>query len=231
MAALLPPLIFGPGLHAATDCGNACDDETKSPRQLIIDTTADVLTIAKSAQGYFDQDPERYYREIEKMVDILVDTERFTRGVMATYASALRYRALASEAEKALFSARIKRFSEILKHTLVVTYAQALLNADGQRIETLPPGDEPIDSGYARVDQKIYGPTGVPHDVQYSLRRNPGEPWKLYNVIIDGINIGHIFRNQFAYSVEKYKGNVDLAIDNWSSEQHSEAVTRDMQAL
>jgi len=231
MMALLPLLAFDPGLHAATNGKDACDDSAKPPRQLIIDATANVLSTAKTAQSYFDQDPERYYREIEKMVDNLVDTERFTRGVMATYASVRLYRALESEAEKALFSARIKRFSGILKRTLIVTYAQALLDADGQHIETLPSDDEPIDSRYARVDQKIYSSTGATHHVQYSLRHKPCEPWKLYNVIIDGVNIGNIFRNQFASSVEKHKGNVNLAIDNWSSEQNAVTASKDGQAL
>ena len=231
MMALLPLLVFGHSVYAAANGEDVCDDPVKPPRQLIIDATADLLSTAKTAQSYFDQDPERYYREIEKMVDKLVDTERFTRGVMATYASARLYRTLESEAEKAQFSTRIKRFSEVLKRTLVETYAQALLNADGEHIETLPSDDESNDSRYARVDQKIYDSTETPHQVQYSLRHKPCEPWKLYNVIIDGVNIGNIFRNQFASSVEKHKGNVDLAIDNWSSEQNSVAIPKDEQAL
>lgn len=221
MLVLLVPFI---NLHAEVssypNCKAGCDESPQSPYQLVVDNTKDVLTMAQEAQAYFDQDPERYYQKIGQVVDRLVDIERFTRGVMATYASTQQFRALESEAEKALFTARIKRFAEILKRSLITTYAQALLNADGQHIETLPPDNQATDDKYARVEQKIYSSNGTAYNIQYSLRRDPGEPWKLYNVIVDGINIGNIFRNQFAYSVEKNKGDVDQAINNWSSEQH-----------
>ncbi|HBD13271.1 MAG TPA: hypothetical protein DCZ13_14065, partial [Porticoccaceae bacterium] len=207
--------------HAAQNCNGDCDplEKPESPYQLIVDNTERVLTLARSARSYFQDDPERYFKQVSEIVDSLVDTERFTRGVMATYASPQRYQALTSGEEKAHFQARINYFGSILKHDLIYTYAKALLDFADERIETLPPARDAITDKSARIEQKIYRPGEAAHLIQYSLYRAPGESWKLYNVIVDGINIGHIFRNQFAYAVEKYRGNIDQAIANWSTEQ------------
>jgi len=186
----------------------------------VLTGTADLLTTAEQARGYYDQDPERYYREIDTRVGQLVDVERFSRSVMAGYASVQRYRSLNSEAEKQVFLARIDRFAGILRRTLISTYARALLGFEGQRVETLPPGAEDEKADYARIEQKVYSQAGEPHAVSYYLHRNPGGNWLVYNIAVDGINIGHIFRTQFADAVEQHNGDIDQAIDAWEAQQH-----------
>ena len=36
------------------------------------------------------------------------------------------------------------------------------------------------------------------------------------NVIINGINIGKLFRDQFADAMQKHNGDLDKTIDGWS---------------
>ena len=107
------------------------------PHQLVVDSTERVLALVRSTRADGEEEPERYYQQVGEIVDELVDTERFTRGVMAIYASARHYRALESDEEKARFQARIDRFGRILKHDLIYTYAKALLDFADERIETL----------------------------------------------------------------------------------------------
>ena len=40
--------------------------------------------------------------------------------------------------------------------------------------------------------------------------------WKLRNLIINGINIGKLFRDQFAETMQKNGNNLDKAIDGWA---------------
>ena len=38
--------------------------------------------------------------------------------------------------------------------------------------------------------------------------------WKIRNIIVDGINIGIQFRNQFAEAMSKY-GDIQYVVDHW----------------
>lgn len=209
VAALTALLVLATAAHAAVA---ALDD----PYQVVQQTTERVLAIIKDGKGYYDKDPERFNRQVEAVMDGVVDFDSFARGVMGPYASVREYRALASEQEKAAFRARVQRFSDTFRHALVETYARGLLKFDGQKIETLPPrrGDDPA-SGYVLVVQNIYGSADKPYVVQYSMRRNPQGEWKLRNVIIEGINLGQTYRNQFASSADHYHGDLDQVIANW----------------
>ena len=46
------------------------------------------------------------------------------------------------------------------------------------------------------------------------LRHKKGE-LKIINIIIDGINLGLTFRNQFQGVLKKEKNNLDNAIESW----------------
>ena len=89
-------------------------DEQKQPtaHQVVEHTTEQVMELITEAQGYFNEDPERFYREIDKVLEEVVDFDSFARGVMGKYASKRMYLSLSSEEEKKQFIANMKRFSE-----------------------------------------------------------------------------------------------------------------------
>lgn len=193
------------------------------PYQIVQHTTEQVLAIVHNAKGYYDQDPGRFNRQIATVMDKVVDFDAFARGVMGPYASVRRYRALQTDAERSEFRARIQRFSDTFKQGLIQTYAKGLLKFEGQRIETLPPrrGDD-VDSGYVSVVQNIYGAAAKPYVVQYSMRRNRDGAWKLRNVIIEGINLGKTYRNQFAEAADRYHGDLDEVVAHWQVEPRAD---------
>ena len=41
--------------------------------------------------------------------------------------------------------------------------------------------------------------------------------WKVRNVIVEGINIGLLFRDQFAQAMKANRNDLDAVIDNWGS--------------
>ena len=43
------------------------------PAEVIIDVTTQVMTVVADANTYFDEDPDRYYREIDYALADLVD--------------------------------------------------------------------------------------------------------------------------------------------------------------
>lgn len=202
-------------MASLTQAATALND----PYQIVQQTTERVLAVIKDGKGYYEKDPARFNKQVEAVMNDVVDFDSFARGVMGPYASAQRYQALPSEPDKAEFRARIQRFSETFKQGLVETYARGLLKFNGQRIETLPPrkGDD-IATGSVGVVQNIYGDADKPYVVQYSMRRNHDGEWKLNNVIIEGINLGQTYRSQFASAADQYRGDLDKVIANWKVE-------------
>ncbi len=210
------------GFVLATLCASAhvvADAALPEPHQIVQGTTEQVIAIIRDGKSYYDKDPARFNRQVEAVLDKVVDFDSFARGVMGPYAGAQRYQALTSEQEKSDFRARTQRFSDSFKHGLVETYAKGLLKFDGQKIETLPPhkGDD-VASGSVAVVQNIYGAADKPYVVQYSMRKNRDGVWKLQNVIIEGINLGQTYRSQFAAAADHYHGDLDQVIANWHVE-------------
>lgn len=194
----------------------------QSPDQLITQTTERVVSLAKEAQGYYDKDPQRLNKQVERVMSDVVDFDGFARGVMGMYASDQRFKALKTDAERAAFTARVARFTEIFRRGLVETYAKGLLRFDGQRIEVVA-GRSSVNGANATVVQNIYGNADKPYVVQYSLRQGAsGGEWKLRNVIIEGVNLGSTYRSQFASSAEQYHGDLDQVIANWRVEPEIE---------
>ena len=214
-------------LLVCTLCSSAnvmlANAQAQDPYQVVQQTTEHVLAIVKEARVYSAKDPKHFNTEVTAVMDKVIDFDDFARSVMGTYASGQRYKALTSEDEKAAFRERITRFSATFKQGLVDTYASSLLNFNGEKVETLPPkkGDD-LSTGSAAVMQNIFNGSGKSYVVQYSMRRNKAGDWKLHNLIIEGINLGLTYRSQFSAAAEKYHGDLDKVIANWTVEPDAE---------
>ena len=44
------------------------------------------------------------------------------------------------------------------------------------------------------------------------------EEWKIVNIIINGVNLGLTFRNQFQALAISHNDDIDLTIENWVSD-------------
>lgn len=189
--------------------------DRSDPEKLLQQATDELLAISKAARDYVDQDRKRYYGEAEKVLDQVIATDYFARGVMATYASARLYRSLATDAEKKAFRERVERFSQALEQVLIAKYADALLAFDGERIDI-----ERIDNGAeaakANLMQTIYDKSNQTYKVQYNLHQQKDGSWLISNVIVEGVNLGATYRNQFAEAVEKNRGDVDYVVNHWT---------------
>lgn len=188
-----------------------------APDQLVTQTTERVITLAKDAKAYYEKDPQRLHQQVDAVMRDVVDFDGFARGVMGTYASEQKFKALKTDAERAAFQARIAKFTEIFRRGLIETYAKGLLKFNGQRIETVA-GRSSVNGSNATVVQNIYGNADKPYVIQYSLRQDGGGDWKLRNVIIEGVNLGQTYRNQFASAAEQYGGDLDRVVANWRVE-------------
>ena len=209
-------LAAGAQLAAQTD-GSAPPIPRDDPEVMVRVATTRLLDTARAARSYASEDHERYYAAVEAVLDPVMDMRYFARGVMATWASQRLYNSLETDAEKTAFRDRVERFVGASRRVFLVKYADALLNFEGERIDVaaLPtPNDDP---DHASVQQTIYDVDGQTYTVQYSLRRGKDGGWLVGNVIVEGVNLGQIYRNQFAEAVEKNRGDVDYVVDHWEA--------------
>ncbi len=201
---ILAGLMFGSVSIAAL----AADAEfvPDGPHAAIKRTSDELISVIESGKTYFDQDPERFYGEVERVLDPVIDFEAFARGVMAVY-----YRKATPDQRK--------RFHDTFKSGLVRTYGKALLDFGDQKIVVVPPDRPARQPDRDSVTMEVHSSEGKIYPVVYSVTRDTTGTWRMRNIVINGINIGLTYRNQFASAMKspQNKGSMDVVIDGWSS--------------
>ena len=187
-----------------------------SPDLLIEDATRNLLDVVDEARGYFDEDPERFYLQVESIIAPLVDFYSFSRGVMGRWGSRAYYQSLPTKEDKQRFDAQVRRFTEVFRAGLIRTYGKGLLAFSGETIEVQPVPAEEIRQGVVTVVQLIHGSEDKPYVIRYKMRQGKDGTWKIRNVTLDTLNLGKVYQNQFASAAGKYNGDIDQVIDNWS---------------
>ena len=195
----------------------AGESAASSPAYSVVEeATEQVMAVVQDAESYAEDDPERYYAEIQAILDPVVDFRGFARSVMGPYASSERYRSL-DEAGREQLRDQLDRFTEVMRLGLVRTYSKGLLAFGGSRIEVSKPGPEEAQKSRASVEQLIFSEEAEPYRVLYQMGRSKSGDWKLRNVIIESVNLGEIYRNQFQAAARKQDGNLDAVIDGWTT--------------
>lgn len=215
LAALAGVLVTATAL-AFGDVARAVEQEPRSAAQTLRETTEDVLEVIENAQGYVDEDPERYYQAVHEVLDPVVDFRGFARGVMGDYATSERYRSL-DEAGREKLRDQLERFTETMRKGLVRTYSKGLLAFNGSRVE-LDEDDSREEGSRATLKQLIYSDEAQPYVVTYTMGRERDGSWLIRNLIVEDVNLGQIYRSQFEASARKYDGDLDTVIANWTAE-------------
>jgi phospholipid transport system substrate-binding protein len=189
-----------------------------SAYDLVQNTTEQVMDVVMVADEYVDADPERYYTQIQDLLDPLIDFRGFARSVMGPYASSKRYRSL-DESGREQLKNQLDRFTAVMRSSLVRTYSKGLLAFGGSRIELVRPEtgeDGDVVESRLSVRQLIYADRTQPYELMYQMGREKSGGWKLRNVIIEDVNLGEIYRDQFLTSAREQDGNLEAVIDTWT---------------
>ena len=216
--------LVAPGVRADDDTGKVTpvDPRSQSAEDVLRETTTRMLAVIDEARDYVDEDPERYYAAVEKVLDPVVDYRGFARGVMGQYATSARYRSL-DEAGRDKLRAQLERFSDTMRRGLVRTYSKGLLAFGGTRVEIDDSSAGDVNDERATLRQLIYSESGQPYVVVYQMARNRDGHWQMRNLIVESVNLGQIYRSQFEAAARKSGGNLDEVIDNWSADSLEEA--------
>lgn len=174
-----------------------------SAHDIIQDTTTRLLADLASNKEKYKQDPSAFYEALNGIVGPVVDADGISKSIMT-----VKYSRKATPAQ-------MTRFQENFKRSLMQFYGNALLEYNNQGINVSPAKDE---SGTrTSVDMQVKGSNGAIYPVSYTLEKINDE-WKVRNVIINGINIGKLFRDQFADAMQRNGNDLDKTINGWAGE-------------
>ena len=185
----------------------------RGPAEVISDVTAQVMTVVAEANTYFDQDPDRYYREIEDALAELVDWRGFATAVMGEYYS--RGRSM-DKAGRANLKRQRDDFATTLREGLIRSYAKGLLAFGGARMEVQGVEASPQSARVASVTQLVYGEADRVYTIGYQMGQYKDGSWRLRNLIIETINLGEIYRNQFSALARDADDDLDSVIAQWN---------------
>lgn len=183
-------------------------DTIKDPRQVIQDSTEEVLNIIEQ-QKKEDQDKATsdMAEELLQTLEPSVDFKAIAMGVMGKHAKD------ATEKQKEEFVSSFKR-------GLSKLYVKNFQRLDIQHVEVLPLPENfnAQNETRASVDMKASTSNNKKFSITYSMRRDDGnQPWKVQNIIIDGVNLGLVYMNQFDGAMTRHE-NINEVINNWSDE-------------
>lgn len=198
----------------------------KGPAEVISDVTAHVMTVVAEADTYFDQDPDRYYQEIDGALAELVDWRGFATAVMGEYYS--RGRSM-DQAGRANLKRQRDDFAATLREGLIRSYAKGLLAFGGARMEVEGVEASPQSARVASVTQLVYGEADRVYTIRYQMGQYKDGAWRLRNLIIETINLGEIYRNQFSALARDADDDLDSVIAQWNDAlvEQAEELARD----
>ncbi|WP_297843022.1 phospholipid-binding protein MlaC [Pseudomonas sp.] len=175
----------------------------ESAHDLVDRTTKSLLADLAAHKDQYKSNPSAFYDALNTIVGPAVDAEGISKSVMT-----VKYSGRATPAQMATFQENFKR-------SLFQFYGNALLEYNNQGITVAPAKDESGDR--TSVDMSVKGNGGAIYPVSYTLEKVGGE-WKVRNVIVNGINIGKLFRDQFADAMRQNGNNLDSTINGWAGE-------------
>ncbi|MNR01747.1 putative phospholipid-binding protein MlaC precursor [compost metagenome] len=175
----------------------------ESPKQVVERTTTQLLADLKANKEQYKANPSAFYDALNANLGPVVDADGISKSIMTVKYS------------KNATPEQMQRFQENFKRSLMQFYGNALLEYNNQGITV---GAEKKDGpDRASVDMTVKGNSGTVYPVQYTLTNLNGE-WKVRNVIVNGINIGKLFRDQFADAMQRNGNDLDKTINGWAGE-------------
>jgi len=180
-----------------------------APHQVVEKATRDVLDRIVKDRPKFKADPDHLYVIVEENLVPYVDFDRIAKRVMAKH-----YKAASEEQ-------RVK-FRDAFKKSLIRAYGSALANYNDQKFVVMPAGKGDVEPDRASVNMEVTMKDGSVYRINYAMFLADNGSWKLENLVLEGVNLGMTYRNNFAEMYQQYGGDIDKVIANWSSRVEAE---------
>ena len=180
----------------------------ENPYNFIDDNAQKMVKVLKENKSLFIEDREMYEQKIKEIFEPMIDFRRVAATVMGK-----KYYLASSKEQRS-------EFVDIFKDSLLDTYAETLAQWENQTITTIFPinmQDQSYELKNIEVQQTLNtGSSKYP--ISYKLRKNKDNSWSIVNIIVNGVNLGLTFRNQFQALASKNNGDIEATLKGWVSD-------------
>ena len=179
---------------------------------IFIDVNAQkMVRVLTEDSSLFETDRVLYENKIKEIFEPMIDFRRVAASVMGK-----KYYLLATKEERA-------EFVLIFRDSLLDTYAETLAQWGDSTITTEFPKNKEELSKNVEVKQTLDTGTSK-YPISYKLRKSK-DGWKIVNIIINGVNLGLTFRNQFQALAVSHNENISDTLRNWVSDAGTAGIT------
>ena len=161
----------------------------------------DIVFVVRAKQGIYEENPEEFIKAISLALQPLVDFKRISRNVMGKH-----YKDANKE--------QIEKFNRVFKASLLDTYSKTLAEFKDEEILVSSNVKKSPKGNREKVSLQIVTSTKI-YPAVYDMYLNKQGQWKLINIVINGVNLGLTFRNQFYSLMKKEGNNLDFVIEKW----------------
>ena len=178
-------------------------DEINNP-EIYVDTKAQqMVDVIVNNQDLFRENPEDFKKLIKDIFEPMVDFRRVSALVMSK-----KYYVSATPEQRSAFI-------EIFKNSLLDTYSSTLAEWGDQEIVTMFSADIEFKKNVEVKQMLVTNSSEYP--ITYKLRLGKNG-YKIINIVVNGVNLGLTFRNQFKALADKHDENIDAIISEWKSD-------------
>ena len=153
----------------------------------------------------FETNRTLYEQKIKDIFEPMIDFRRVSASVMGK-----KYYLLATPEQRA-------EFVEIFKDSLLDTYAETLAQWGDSTIKTIFVNGTSYKELKNFEVKQILDTGSSDYPISYKLRKN-NNGWKIVNIIINGVNLGLTFRNQFQALAVSNGDDIEKILKDWVSD-------------
>ena len=185
---------------------NLWSDE--NPYNFIDSNAQKMVIVLKENKSLFFEDRKLYEQKIKEIFEPMIDFRRVAATVMGK-----KYYLASSKEQRA-------EFVVIFKDSLLDTYAETLAQWENQTITTIFPKNMEIQTNNLKniEVQQTLNTGSSKYPISYKLRKNKDNSWSIVNIIVNGVNLGLTFRNQFQALAIKNNGDIESTLNEWVSD-------------
>ena len=183
----------------------------EDPYIFIDENAQKMVRVLTEDASLFETDRALYENKIKEIFEPMIDFRRVAASVMGK-----KYYLLATKEERA-------EFVLIFRDSLLDTYAETLAQWGDSTITTEFPKNKEELSKNVEVKQTLDTGTSK-YPISYKLRKSK-DGWKIVNIIINGVNLGLTFRNQFQALAVSHNENISDTLKNWVSDAGTAGIT------
>lgn len=178
----------------------------EDPYVFIDENAQKMVVVLIENKNLFLQDRLAYENKIKEIFEPMIDFRRVAAGVMGR-----KYYINASPEQRI-------EFVEIFRDSLLDTYAETLAQWENQNIETIFPNIKDFSDKKSIEVKQILNTGSSKYPISYKLRKNKDGSWMIINIIVNGVNLGLTFKNQFQALALKNKDSIEKTIEDWVSD-------------